>query len=81
MKAISICIGSACHLKGSYDVLETLKALIDEYGLQDQLEIQATFCLNNCANAVSVKRWDNKILSMSKDNARQVFEDEVLAYL
>lgn len=81
MKVISICIGSACHIKGSYDVLEALRALIEEYGLQDKLEIQATFCLKNCAHAVSVKRWDDKVLSVSKDNVRQVFKDELLAYL
>ncbi|MEG0014762.1 MAG: (2Fe-2S) ferredoxin domain-containing protein [Niameybacter sp.] len=81
MKTISICIGSACHLKGSYDVLERFKALIVEYGLQEQVEVSAAFCLKNCAQAVSVKRWDGIILSVSRENATQIFKDEIVAYL
>ncbi|MGL4344109.1 MAG: (2Fe-2S) ferredoxin domain-containing protein [Cellulosilyticaceae bacterium] len=81
MKTLSICIGSACHLKGSYDVLELLKALVVENGLQEVLEIQAAFCLKNCCQAVSVKRWDGAVLSVSTDNVRQIFQDEIIAYL
>ena len=26
---IKVCVGSSCHLKGSYDVIEKLKEVID----------------------------------------------------
>ncbi|MDA3734195.1 (2Fe-2S) ferredoxin domain-containing protein [Niameybacter massiliensis] len=81
MKTISICIGSACHVKGSYEVIEVLKKLIVEQSLQSELEITAAFCLKNCVDAVSVKRWDGKVLSVSRENVSQIFQDEIVAYL
>ncbi|MHC1747659.1 MAG: (2Fe-2S) ferredoxin domain-containing protein [Cellulosilyticaceae bacterium] len=81
MKSIKICIGSACHLKGSYQVLETFKVLIKEYKLEEQLEILPSFCQNNCTKAVSVTRWDGKVFSVSQENIRQTFRDEIIAYL
>lgn len=81
MKTVKICIGSACHLKGSYYVIETFKRLIEEYKLEDALELSATFCVENCTKAVSVVRWDDTLLSVSKGNAREVFINEIMDYL
>jgi NADH:ubiquinone oxidoreductase subunit E len=81
MKVIKICIGSACHIKGSYEVIEIFEELIREYKLQDKIELCASFCLGKCSNAVSVMRWDEKILYISKENAKQMFEDEFIPYL
>lgn len=81
MKTIKICIGSACHLKGSYDVLSIFKELIKDYKLEDEVDIQAAFCLKNCTQAVSVMRWDGKVLSVSRENARTIFEREIKSNL
>ncbi|WP_069997512.1 (2Fe-2S) ferredoxin domain-containing protein [Cellulosilyticum sp. I15G10I2] len=81
MKTIKICIGSACHLKGSYQVIEIFKALIKEHQLENIIELHAAFCIGRCTGAVSVARWDDKILSVSKDNAREIFIYEIMAYL
>lgn len=51
---IKICVGSSCHLKGSYDVVEAMKSLVKKYSVEDQIELQASFCLGNCAKGVSV---------------------------
>ena len=81
MKSIKVCIGSACHIKGSYDVIEILKEEIENYNLQNEIELCASFCLGNCKEAVSVMRWDNKVLSVSKDNAKEVFHKEIRGIL
>lgn len=81
MKIIKICIGSACYIKESDNVIEIFKYLINEYKLNDQLELSASFCLGECTNAVSVKRWDGKLLSVSKENGREIFEREIIPYL
>ncbi len=81
MKSVKICIGSACHLKGSYQVIEVFKGLIEEYKLQDQIELNAAFCVGNCTQAVSVMRWDGKLLSVAKENARETFINEIMACL
>lgn len=81
MKVIKVCIGSACHVKGSYDVLEKLKQLILVNKLEEELTIQAAFCLKNCTEAVSVQRWDGTLLSFSRENAEELFEKEIVGYL
>lgn len=51
---IKVCVGSSCHLKGSYDVVEAFKSLVKKYNVEDKIELQASFCLGNCLQGVSV---------------------------
>ena len=81
MKNIKICIGSSCHLKGAEEVIEAFQKLIKEYNLENEIELYASFCLNNCTDGVSVMRWDEKILSVCSKNARDVFDREIVTYI
>lgn len=45
---IYVCIGSSCHLKGSYNIINAFKELIAEYKLEDQVSLNASFCLGHC---------------------------------
>lgn len=81
MKVLKVCIGSACHLKGSYDVIEEFKKLIKKNNLENQIELKAAFCLGHCTEAVSVERWDGEILSVSKENIEKIFNNEILPKL
>ena len=38
MTTIYVCIGSACHLKGSYDIINRLQALIAKQELGERVE-------------------------------------------
>ncbi len=51
MIELSVCIGTSCHLKGAYNVLQTFLALIEECDLHDKIELKSTFCLKQCAYA------------------------------
>lgn len=53
---LKVCIGSSCHLKGSYDVINGLKELLKKNNLENTVDLQASFCLSNCANGVLPKR-------------------------
>ena len=77
---ITICLGSACHVKGSHFVLEGLKSLIKEYNLEDQVTLAGTFCTGNCQRGVCVTIGD-QLYSVSPDTTRSFFESEVLAKL
>ena len=52
---IKVCVGSSCHLKGSYDVIQALKDILKKYDVEDLVELQASFCLGHCAKGVKVK--------------------------
>lgn len=77
MHSISICIGSACHLKGSYSVLETFKNLIEKHNLQATVELEGNFCQNMCTQGVVVKIDDQVILNVDKDNAERIFLEHI----
>ena len=78
MMTINICIGSACHLKGSYNVVSELQEMIEESGLGDRVELTGVFCLGHCTDAVSVQ-IGHEVFSVNTDNVGEFFKKQVLA--
>jgi len=78
MMTIKVCIGSACHLKGSYNVINSFQQLSEEYGVTEQVEIDAIFCLGCCTEAVSVKIDNGCVQSVSPATVRNFFVTKVL---
>lgn len=73
---LKVCVGSACHIKGSYDVIKIITKIIEEEGLEKEVELKACFCLNNCTEGVSViVDGEEKIYSFSKENAEKKFKN------
>lgn len=64
---IKVCIGSACHLKGSYDVIKKFQAYITKHQLDEAIILKSSFCLGKCSDAVSVQIDSNEIISMTPD--------------
>ena len=77
---ITVCIGSSCHVKGSREVVETFKRLIEEKKLQDKVELNGTFCLGNCRDGVCLE-MDGRIYSVTPDSAEDFFNNEVVSKL
>ncbi len=65
MKTVYVCIGSACHLKGSYPVMTELTRLQAETPPEHAYELKAVFCLGHCTGAVSVRVDDGPVLALS----------------
>ncbi len=80
MLDICICVGSACHLKGSYEVIDKLKECVKKNNLENKITIKAAFCLGNCTEAVSVKMNDN-IYSVDPSTAEEFFNEKVIGVL
>ena len=62
---LKVCVGSSCHLRGSYDVIEEMKRIIKKYGVEDKVDLQASFCMGNC----------------TKDNCEELFLTQVYPQL
>ena len=78
MTEITVCIGSSCHLKGSYNVLQTFQQMIEEFGVHDKVELKAAFCMKTCHNnGVSVS-VDGKPYGVPPEQARTFFRTTVL---
>lgn len=78
---LKVCIGSACHVKGSYNVISAFQQLIEEYQVFEAVELKAVFCLGHCVEAVSVQIDEGEIYSVSGSTARSFFKDQVLPQL
>ena len=64
---IKVCIGSACHLKGSYEVIKKCQSYIDRHELSQLIELKSAFCLGKCSEAVSVQVDNLEIYSLAPD--------------
>ncbi|NBG89285.1 (2Fe-2S) ferredoxin domain-containing protein [Isachenkonia alkalipeptolytica] len=74
MKTIHVCVGSACHLKGAYQVVNRLQKIVEEKKLEDYFIIKAAFCLGNCTNAVSVKVDEGAVVSLTEKEVEAFLE-------
>lgn len=74
---VQICIGSACHLKGSYQVIQTLKGLIESEGLEEQVTLKSSFCLGACSGSVSVQIDSLPVEAVLPDTAATFFENRI----
>jgi len=77
MVKVVVCIGSACHVKGSKQVIESLQYLIREKELGDQIDLAGTFCTGNCKKGVCVTVND-KLYSVSPETTEKFFKTTVL---
>ncbi|MGI5857163.1 MAG: NAD(P)H-dependent oxidoreductase subunit E [Candidatus Merdivicinus sp.] len=75
---VNICVGSSCHLKGSYSIIHVFQELISQYHLEDQVELKASFCLGHCTDGVATMINGELVDHVSPENAVEIFHKYVL---
>ena len=65
---VTVCIGSSCHLRGSYDIIQRLKELIAQEKLEDKVNLSASFCLGQCTHGCTIRIDEDIITGVNKDN-------------
>lgn len=81
MLQIFICVGSSCHLKGSYQIIKMFEELIKLNHLEDRAELKASFCLGHCTKGVSAKVEGEFIENLTVSNVKEKFEEYVVRRL
>ena len=81
MLTVSVCVGSACHRRGSYTVLTCLQDLARQHGVADQVSVVPMFCLGQCENGVTVKVGEKLHLGCSAESADDLFARHILPQL
>ena len=76
MMKVTICIGSACHLKGSREIIEKLQKLVTANGLSDKVDLNGAFCTGNCDHGVCVT-VDGELYSLQPEGTEAFFENEI----
>ncbi|HBB34018.1 MAG TPA: hypothetical protein DDZ80_22685 [Cyanobacteria bacterium UBA8803] len=73
-----LCMGSACHQLGVYEVLPKLQALIGKYNLEDKVELKGSFCLETCSVGIVMKFRGKIFININANNIEQKFKQEIL---
>ena len=76
---IRVCIGTSCHLKGSYNIIAVFQQLIEKYKLYDKVKVKAAVCMGKCGGkGVCVSIGEGQPQSVTGSTAKAFFEDNVL---
>lgn len=74
---VKVCVGSSCHMKGSYQVIKTFDELIKRNGLEDIVKLKASFCLGCCLNGIAIMVDETPVPNVGFSNAEQIFYQEI----
>jgi NADH:ubiquinone oxidoreductase subunit E len=75
---LKVCVGSACHLKGSSEVVQTFQTLIQQYKLGPKLQLKGSFCMGHCEEAAISVEFNKKVFSTTPEGAQEFFNSTVL---
>lgn len=76
-----LCMGSACHQLGVYEVLPKLQSMMSQYNLEEKVELKGSFCLEACSDGIVMKYKDKVFSKINHENVEQKFKDEILPNL
>ena len=79
MLIVQVCVGSSCHLKGSYDIVELLESAVKEHHLEEQVVLSGSFCIGQCNRfGVTVQVNDDVHVGITRENFREFFNKNIL---
>lgn len=78
MVEVKVCVGSSCHMRGSYQVVQTFQRLIQQNGLEDAVHLRASFCLGCCVDGIATLVNEKPVNNVGIVNAEQIFNEEIL---
>lgn len=78
MLQVYICIGNACQLKGSYQIIKAFQELIKKNQLEDRVELKESYCMGHCRRGVSVKVGGEYIVDVNMSNVEEKFIEYIL---
>lgn len=73
-----LCMGSACHQLGVYEVLPRLQELMAEYEINRKVELKGSFCLETCSSGIVMKFKNKHFINISPQNIEHKFIHEIL---
>ena len=77
---IQVCVGSACHLKGSPEIVELLQKAVEENHLKDEITLAGSFCIGKCNRVgVTIQVDDDVHTGITKENFKEFFQEHVLS--
>ncbi|HHV10944.1 MAG TPA: (2Fe-2S) ferredoxin domain-containing protein [Clostridiales bacterium] len=81
MVEVRVCIGTSCHLNGSYNVVQGIQQLVEEHALHDNIDLEAYFCMKQCeCKGVSIS-VDGENFRIEPEKLNEFFEGKIMSKL
>lgn len=78
MRVITVCVGSACHLKSSHEIMNYFMEAMAEADLEGNVELKGALCMDQCTEGANLLIDDQIFHANSVEEARQIFQTEIL---
>ena len=76
---IQICVGSACHLKGSEKIVGLFEDALKKYDLENDVTLAGSFCTGRCnREGVTISVDDDVYTGITPEGFNYFFEEKVL---
>jgi len=75
---LTVCVGSSCHLKGSYELIQFLKEIIKSNTLEQKVILKGCFCMEKCTEGVNVEINEELFSISSVIEMKEIFQDKVV---
>lgn len=77
---VQICVGSSCHLKGSYDIVKLFENKVKTMGLGTEIALAGCFCTGKCNREGVTVVVDGVIYTgLTKEKFDNFFNENVLS--
>ena len=77
---INVCVGSSCHVRGAYNIVQTIQQALEERDLHRVVDLKTTFCMKECHNVGVTVTVDGTVHRVAPEAASQ-FMDSVISNL
>jgi len=74
---VTVCVGSSCHIRGSRALLKRFAEIIEAKGLQEQVVLAGSFCMERCGETMNWKFDEEEMASTSLEEAEKTFLDRL----
>ena len=81
MIAVTVCVGSSCHVKGAREMIACFNDFLAKKGLEDKVELKGAFCMEHCGEGINWKINEEIITSRSVEEGAKTFRKRVLNIL
>ncbi len=78
MIELCVCIGTSCHLRGSYNVIQTFQQMIENHALHNKVALKSAFCMRECHKAGVQVSINGQTYSVDSEAAGTFFKSVVL---
>ena len=70
---VTVCVGSSCHVRGSREVLTRFAEIMKQSGLEDEVVLSGSFCMDRCGEGMNWRIGDEDMSSTSVAEAEAEF--------